>query len=48
MGITSIFGSDIDAFYNKFLEGEWDKISLIDGSDASILNLIAVINYMIS
>ncbi|CAL5214984.1 unnamed protein product [Lathyrus oleraceus] len=34
MGLVSVFGSDIDVFYNKLLEGE-SGISLIDRFDAS-------------
>lgn len=34
MGLVSVFGSDIDTFYNKLLEGE-SGISLIDRFDAS-------------
>ncbi|KAL3499204.1 hypothetical protein ACH5RR_038297 [Cinchona calisaya] len=34
MGLVSVFGSDIDNFYNKLLEGE-SGISLIDRFDAS-------------
>jgi len=34
MGLVSVFGSDVDAFYNKLLEGE-SGISLIDRFDAS-------------
>ncbi|KAJ0049087.1 hypothetical protein Pint_14900 [Pistacia integerrima] len=34
MGVVSVFGSDIDTFYNKLLEGE-SGISLIDRFDAS-------------
>ncbi|CAJ2676415.1 3-oxoacyl-[acyl-carrier-protein] synthase I, chloroplastic-like [Trifolium pratense] len=36
MGLVSVFGSDIDTFYNKLLEGE-SGISLIDRFDASSL-----------
>lgn len=36
MGLMSIFGSKIYAFYNKFLES---GISLIDESDASIFSV---------
>ncbi|TMX01788.1 hypothetical protein EJD97_023529 [Solanum chilense] len=34
MGLVSVFGSDIDNFYNKLLEGQ-SGISLIDSFDAS-------------
>lgn len=34
MGLVSVFGSDIDIFYNKLLEGQ-SGISLIDRFDAS-------------
>ncbi|KAG4923865.1 hypothetical protein JHK87_049405 [Glycine soja] len=34
MGLVSVFGSDVDAFYNKLLEGE-SGISLIDRFNAS-------------
>jgi len=34
MGLVSVFGSDIDKFYNKLLEGQ-SGISLIDRFDAS-------------
>lgn len=34
MGLVSVFGNDIDTFYNKLLEGE-SGISLIDRFDAS-------------
>lgn len=34
MGLVSVFGSDIDTFYNKLLDGE-SGISLIDRFDAS-------------
>ncbi|GLU06021.1 hypothetical protein SLE2022_230880 [Rubroshorea leprosula] len=34
MGLVSVFGSDIDTFYNKLLEGE-SGINLIDRFDAS-------------
>jgi 3-oxoacyl-[acyl-carrier-protein] synthase II len=34
MGLVSVFGSDIDTFYNKLLEGQ-SGISLIDRFDAS-------------
>ncbi|CAL5433440.1 unnamed protein product [Camellia sinensis] len=34
MGLVSVFGSDIDTFYNKLLEGE-SGITLIDRFDAS-------------
>ena len=34
MGLVSVFGSDIDTFYNKLLEGV-SGISLIDRFDAS-------------
>lgn len=34
MGLVSVFGNDIDTFYNKLLEGE-SGISLIDKFDAS-------------
>lgn len=34
MGLVSVFGSDIDTFYNKLLEGE-SGIQLIDRFDAS-------------
>ena len=34
MGLVSVFGSDVDAFYNKLLEGE-SGISLIERFDAS-------------
>uniref|UniRef100_A0A5B7AR07 3-oxoacyl-[acyl-carrier-protein] synthase I, chloroplastic n=1 Tax=Davidia involucrata TaxID=16924 RepID=A0A5B7AR07_DAVIN len=35
MGLVSVFGNDVDTFYNKLLEGE-SGISLIDKFDASI------------
>lgn len=34
MGLVSVFGSDIDTFYNKLLEGQ-SGISLIDRFDTS-------------
>lgn len=34
MGLVSVFGNDIDTFYNKLLEGE-SGISLIDRFDVS-------------
>lgn len=34
MGLVSVFGNDIDTFYNKLLEGK-SGISLIDRFDAS-------------
>ena len=34
MGLVSVFGSDIDTFYDKLLEGE-SGISIIDRFDAS-------------
>lgn len=27
LGLVSVFGSEIDTFYNKLLEGEWDSPS---------------------
>ncbi|XP_065871706.1 3-oxoacyl-[acyl-carrier-protein] synthase I, chloroplastic-like [Euphorbia lathyris] len=38
MGLVSVFGSDIDTFYNKLLEGE-SGISLIDRFDASTFSV---------
>lgn len=38
MGLVSVFGRDIDTFYNKLLEGE-SGISLIDRFDASTFSV---------
>ncbi|KAM2227878.1 hypothetical protein ACFXTI_014642 [Malus domestica] len=38
MGLVSVFGSDIDTFYNKLLEGE-SGITLIDRFDASTFSV---------
>jgi len=38
MGLVSVFGSDIDTFYNKLLEGQ-SGISLIDRFDASAFSV---------
>lgn len=50
MGLVSVFGSNIDTFYNKLLEGE-SGISLIDRFDASSFPVrfaVLVVRYAIS